>query len=297
MQNDAGWIAVDWGTTNRRAYAFDRTGHRIDQFADAAGILAVGAEGFPAAVATIRERLGQGPMLLAGMIGSNRGWAEASYLPCPLDLATLAGALTPAPDGRGWIVPGARYTDDDRFDVMRGEEVQLLGAIADGLVPPGGLACLPGTHAKWAWVAGRSIAGFRTVMTGELFALLRTHSILAPQLRAPVQPDAAFCAGVDRSLRVGDLTAELFGVRARSLLADFPPEQASAFTSGLLIGADVRAGLACPADPAHPVALIGDPILTTLYAAALDRAGRPAIQIDGETAFLAGIKAIAETLP
>ena len=45
-----------------------------------------------------------------------------------------------------------------------------------------------------------------------------------------------------------------------------------------------------------PVALIGDPALTRFYAAALAEADMDSVEIDGETAFLAGIRAIAGTL-
>ena len=69
-----GFIAVDWGTTNRRAYRLDRGGHCRDEFEDDKGVLSIAEGGFPAAVAEIRKRLGDHPLLLAGMIGSNRGW-------------------------------------------------------------------------------------------------------------------------------------------------------------------------------------------------------------------------------
>lgn len=296
MQITTGWIAVDWGTTNRRAFLFDGNGTVIDRLADDAGVLSVAPGGFPAAVEDIRAALGDLPLLMAGMIGSNRGWVEAPYLPCPLSLTDLAHGLCPTPDGRGWIVPGASHVADGRHDVMRGEEVQLLGAVTLGLAPPDRLICHPGTHAKWAWLADGVMQGFRTVMTGELFALLRDHSLLAPQLEAEVVPDVNFLEGVDRALAASELSADLFAVRARALLSDFPPERASAYTSGLLIGTDVRIGLAARPDHKGAVTLIGTPVLTRLYAAAAERAGARTTQIDGEAAFLAGIKALAETM-
>src|SRR4051794_31959990 len=78
-----GFIAVDWGTTNRRAYVVDGSGHSGAEFEDSKGVLSVPSGGFPAAVEEIRERLGDKPLLMAGMIGSNRGWVEAPYVPCP----------------------------------------------------------------------------------------------------------------------------------------------------------------------------------------------------------------------
>jgi 2-dehydro-3-deoxygalactonokinase len=227
-------------------------------------------------------------MLLAGMVGSNRGWIEAPYAACPAGIDALVAGLVRA-EGAA-IVPGVR----DQADVMRGEEVQLLGAVAAGLVAPDGQACLPGTHAKWAAFADGAITRFKTVMTGELFALLRTHSILASQLEGDVQPGSAFAEGVRRSLESEALLADLFGVRARGVLGSLSAQDAPSYASGLLIGSDVRIGLASVGQ--GPVALIGDPKLTALYAAALAEAGRASTQIDGEAAFLAGIRALAERL-
>jgi 2-dehydro-3-deoxygalactonokinase len=280
----ASLIAVDWGTTNRRVFALDADGAVLERLADALGILSV--PDFPAAIADLRARFGDAPMLLSGMVGSNRGWIEAPYVRCPADAGALAGGLMRA-EGAA-IVPGVR----DAEDVMRGEEVQLLGAVAAGLLAPDGPACLPGTHAKWARMAGGAIAGFRTVMTGEVFALLRQHSILSAQLKGPVHPGLAFAQGVARALERDELLADLFAVRARFLLDGI--EDPASYASGLLIGSDVRIGLGSVGE--GPVALIGDPALTALYGAALDEAGRASIQIDGETAFLAGIHAIASAL-
>ena len=103
-----GYIAVDWGTTNRRAYLIDASGQCVDEFEDGKGVLSVAAGGFPAAVAEIRERLGDKPLLLAGMVGSNRGWNEAPYVPCPAGIDELARALVWAGE-REAIVPGVSY--------------------------------------------------------------------------------------------------------------------------------------------------------------------------------------------
>ena len=111
-----GFIAVDWGTTNRRAYRLDGSGKCVDQFEDDKGVLSVG-DAFPAAVAEIRQRLGDHPLLLAGMVGSNRGWKEAPYVPCPAGLEDLSGHLTWVGE-REAIVPGVSYVGNGRADVM-----------------------------------------------------------------------------------------------------------------------------------------------------------------------------------
>jgi 2-dehydro-3-deoxygalactonokinase len=285
------FIAVDWGTTNRRAYLLDATGRLADEFEDGQGILSVAPGGFPVAVAEIRERLGDLPLLMAGMVGSNRGWVEAPYATCPAGIADLVEGMVWPEAGRTAIIPGVSFSGDGRADVMRGEEVQLLGAIASGDIPADCLVCHPGTHNKWVEVAGAGIAGFTTVMTGELFSLLKERSILSDLLRHPVAADDAFREGVTAAAQGHAITADLFSVRARVVLGQMSAARAASFTSGLLIGADVLTGLAGRAK--QEVIVMGRPELTGLYAVALESIGQSSRRYDGERAFIAGINAIA----
>lgn len=291
-----GIIAVDWGTTNRRAWRLDRNGHSEAEFEDDQGITAIKPGGFPAAVGDVRQRLGDLPLLMAGMIGSNRGWVEAPYVPCPSGPAELARKLQQIPAERAAIVPGLSYHNGARADVMRGEEVQLFGAVAAGFSPPDALVCHPGTHNKWAVLEGGRVTSFRTVMTGEMFSLLSKHSILSQWLQTSVTVGEPFLAGVRQGMGGEALTAELFSVRAGVLLGVREAHEAASFTSGLLIGADVRTGLADAPDTGD-VIVMGRPELTRLYAAALAEAGREAREVDGERAFLAGIQALVKELP
>ncbi|GMM60509.1 2-dehydro-3-deoxygalactonokinase [Novosphingobium pituita] len=283
---DDRFIAVDWGTTNRRCYLLDGAGTVIETFRDDRGVLAVGQQGggpeaFAAEVAAIRARLGDWPLVAAGMVGSQRGWALVPYLSCPASGGQVAGALH-AIDARTWIVPGL---SDPRGDVMRGEEVQLLGAVAAGLAPPDALLCQPGTHCKWARMEGGAVASFFTSMTGEMFALLRGHSLLAEFLNGPVADGPAFRAGVDASAD-GALLKALFGVRASALLGLRAVGDSAAYASGLLIGSDVRgAGVGA----GREVHLLADPVLGALYTAAIAQCGGRSHLIDSHAAFVAGI--------
>ncbi len=288
-----GFIAVDWGTTNRRAYLIGRDSRCVEEFEDGQGILSVPAGGFHDAVSQIRARLGDKPLLLGGMIGSNRGWVEAPYVSCPASLDDLVAGLV-WPEEEVAIVPGVADDGDGRADVMRGEEVQLAGAIAGGSIPADCTVCHPGTHNKWAQIAGGRIASFRTVMTGELFNLLKEHSILGDLLGPDAEPGEPFSAGVRRGLETDAIQAELFSVRARVLLGKARREDAAAFTSGLLIGSDVRIGLSGQAK--GTVIVMGRPELTELYAAALAIVGHEAVELDGEQCFLAGATHIAERI-
>ncbi len=284
----APFLAVDWGTTNRRCFMVGADGAVSDRTEEPEGILSVAD--FPAEIAKLRQRANGAPLLLAGMIGSNRGWIEVPYVAAPAGLGEIATAVH-TPESGVFIVPGVLYADDLHPDVMRGEEVQLVGALAAGSIGDG-LVCHPGTHSKWVDIEAGRIARFRTIMSGDLFAALKHKSILSDLLAYDADDEAAFVAGVDHAIETCDLMAELFTARARVLTGKLTPEQASARISGLIIGTDVQLGLGRTRADLVPV--LGDKMLTAKFALALGRAGRETIILDGEEAFVAGAKAIME---
>ena len=283
------FIAVDWGTTNRRAFVIEH-GLVTRTERDARGAASLTPGDYPGEVAAIRQRLGDLPMLLAGMVGSTIGWRDVPYVAAPAGLDALATALGRI-DDRTAIVPGLAYRDGARADVMRGEEVQLLGAAAAGLVPSEALLCQPGTHCKWAMIADGRITSFVTAMTGELFAMLRGNGLLARQLGGDVGDGDAFRAGVAEGAR-RDLAASLFGIRASGVLSLRDDRDAASYASGLLIGSDVAARLA--EQPGMPIYILADPGLGTLYAAAVTALGGAATIIDSHGAFVAGITRLRE---
>ncbi|MET0309167.1 MAG: 2-dehydro-3-deoxygalactonokinase [Sphingomonas sp.] len=266
-------IGIDWGTTNLRAWAFDQSGTVIASRTGGQGISAIADGDFACVLrATIGDWTdGSVPIALGGMIGSRQGWREAPYIACPAALETLAAAAVPIDTGigPGWIAPGLSWVDDAGVpDVMRGEECQLLGVdIADGIV------VLPGTHSKWVTIAHGAIEEFRTFMTGELFSLLRTHSLLGrlmPETAPDREPDwAAFDRGAMRSLVDPALPALLFGVRTEGLFGRIPPPALADYLSGLLIGAEIAS-----APGTGGVTIVGAHALTSLYDRVLALAGR-----------------------
>jgi 2-dehydro-3-deoxygalactonokinase len=277
------FLAIDWGTTNRRIYRIV-DGHVIDTVRDDRGVTSIAAGGYPAEISKIRTMHGDLPIIMAGMVGSNIGWRMAPYIAVPAGLHDLAANLLWI-DDRTAIVPGLSLLNDHRADVMRGEEVQLLGAVSAELVPDSSLLCQPGTHCKWAEISDAKITDFITAMTGELFFLLRNHGLLAAQLGEDVTISAAFEEGVDAGAR-GDLATSLFGIRASKLLGRRGDRDASSYASGLLIGADVAARLA---ETEHPmVYVLADAALGGLYVAAIKRRGHSARLIDSHDAFVAG---------
>ena len=283
------YIAVDWGTTNRRAYLVVADGRVLDTVRDDRGVLAIERSDYLDELATLRDKLGALPVIAAGMIGSTRGWVDAPYVAAPADLAALAAARAIVPGEDVSIVPGVKLTGA-RSDVMRGEEVQVLGAIAAGLAPADALFCQPGTHNKWVRTEAGRIVDVSTAMTGELFALLRGNGVLKGMLDGVVADGPAFRDGIARGAGATDLTVALFEVRAAVLLDALPAEDAAAFASGVLIGADVGARELEGRD----VHLLASGPLADLYAVAIAARGGRIIAVDNQAGFLAGIHAFWE---
>ena len=295
---DAAYLAVDWGSTNRRIFALAADGTPIGNRRDDRGILAMAGGDFAAEAALLRAEWGDLPMLCAGMVGSNRGWIDAGYVGLPADFAAIAAGACWVEPGRTAILPGVCRDAAGRPDVMRGEEVQLLGAAAAGLVAEDAWLCQPGTHAKWARLEGGRIIDFTTAMTGEIFAQLRRGGLLADGLDGTVADGAAFRAGV-QAARGGDLLARLFGARAALVLGQRGLAEQASYVSGLLIGSDCAARLEENFAGALEagVDVLADPVLGGLYMAALAELGCASRLVDSTAAFLAGIAAIRSLLP
>lgn len=286
------FIAVDWGTTRRRAMRVGGTARR--EIDEGIGVSGLRRDQYAGECAAMRRRFGDLPILAAGMVGSRGGWSETRYLPLPVGLGDLAAqvhTITESP--RVAIVPGvARFDqggDEGRRDVMRGEEVQTLGAVAAGLIPADALVCQPGTHNKWVTMQGGRIVDFSTVMTGELFAMLKKGGTIAAVMADAAYDEDAFLAGVGRGASGTCLSALLFEARAAALLADASPAFTNWFVSGMLIGADVRHGLR---DGVSTVHVLGADALADRYALAVAALGATAIRVDAISAFVAGMSAI-----
>ena len=267
-------VALDWGTSSLRAWLLGDEGAVLAEKAAPLGILKVPNGDF---AAVFRDVCGDWlphsrPAIASGMIGSRQGWVEAPYAPCPAGFEALARGLVWAEAGgtRLAIVPGVSCVDASGVpDVMRGEETQVFGALdaADGAY------LLPGTHSKWVTVAGGRIESFATHMTGELFAVLREHSILGRLMSVDAaHAPAAFRRGWEASLAGDDaLLHRLFGTRTLGLFGRLAPEEAPSYLSGLLIGDEVRA--AARRRAGSTVTLIGDPVLCERYREVLAAGG------------------------
>jgi 2-dehydro-3-deoxygalactonokinase len=291
----AALLACDWGTTNLRAWTLGEDGAVIAQAEFPLGVSRLAAgEAETRFEAEVRPAMGaQGlPAILCGMVGSNLGWRVVAYADCPAGLGDLAAALTEVSPGVR-IVPGLRCQGiGGAPDVIRGEETQVLGWLAQQPQRRRGriVLCHPGTHAKWVLIEDGRIERFVTAMTGELYAVLSQHSVLKSD--APADDDAAFEAGLAASGDGSALAARLFTARARVVGGEAPAASTPSYLSGLLIGAEVAAvPQQLGARPEH-VILLGDAGLCARYRAALGRSGIETETFDGEAAAVAGLFAL-----
>ncbi len=294
----ADWIAVDWGTSNLRAWGMGASGVLVHGESHE-GMGTLSRDGFePALLRVVAPWLEDGrvtPVIACGMVGARQGWIEAVYrsVPCsPVSAAQMT--LAPTMDMRIRVLIAPGLSQARPADVMRGEETQIAGALA---LNPGfdGVFCLPGTHSKWTHVSAGEVVSFQTFMTGEVFALLSTQSVLRHGMATEGFDGAAFDTGVDEALsRPNDLAARLFRLRAEGLLHGLTPLSARSRLSGLLIGAELAA--ARPYWLGQPVALVGAEGLSSAYARALAIQGVTARILPDTDCTLAGLTALAREL-
>ena len=300
-------LALDWGTSSLRAFLL-RDGALLDTRHSAHGIQhlpASGVAGFEQAFAQIAgdwlQRWPQLPVVASGMVGSAQGWREAPYVTCPATIVRLAAHGVGVASGLGGnvlIAPGVLLNEPAALpDVMRGEEIQIAGALV--LHPEwAARACfvLPGTHSKWVQVENGEIRRFASYLTGELFAVLRQHSILGRLMpgseqagEATTDKAEAFRLGLTtaRDSQPGDFTHQIFAARTLGLTNRLPAAALPDFLSGLLIGHELVSGLATLSSASNtpaPLILIGEPTLCRRYALALEMIGSQATTSLGNTA-------------
>jgi 2-dehydro-3-deoxygalactonokinase len=284
-------IAVDWGTSSLRGARLDEAGCVLEEKNAPLGILSVPNGDFAGVFASLFSdwmKPAGSVCLISGMAGSRQGWREAPYVTCPAGPDELKQHLHWIEPGRIALVPGLSDEQGDVPDVMRGEEVQIFGAMRlAGLTD--GLFVLPGTHSKWATVRGGRVTGFRTFMTGEFYGLLSQHSILARTLEADAALDeAVFLLGVARAGKGKGLLHNAFGVRALALFGQLSPVHSASYLSGLLIGEELHLQ-ELPAG--REVIAIGAAALTARYALALGQRGAR-VRAFGAEATWAGLRAL-----
>jgi 2-dehydro-3-deoxygalactonokinase len=288
------WIAVDWGTSNMRAWAMSASGTVLDEVRSDRGMGSLKPAEFEQA---LRDAIAPwdhkgAPMIACGMVGAKQGWMEAPYAAVPC-AATPEGFTKPdAGDLDVYIIAGLKQADP--ADVMRGEETKIAGFLSmnknwDGVI------CLPGTHTKWAHISADEVVSFQTYMTGDLFAAISGNTVLKHSVNSDDWDNDAFDGGVaDAMARPERLAARLFSLRAEGLLNGMQNGTAKARLSGLLIGAELAG--AKPYWLGQQVAVIGAGGLCSLYVRALAAQSAPATQVKGDAITLAGLTAAFKRL-
>lgn len=291
----ADWIAVDWGTTNLRAYAMQ--GATIVARAQSDdGMSALAPAGFETALLNLTDAWrseDMPPVVACGMVGSRQGWVEAPYRAVPCTPLSSDLARAPARSGLSvHVIPG--LSQKAPADVMRGEETQIAGFLA---LNPGwdGVLCMPGTHTKWTHLSAGEVVSFQTFMTGELYALISTASVLKHSLRGEGWEKTAFEEAVSDTMSKPELlAARLFQLRAEDLLNGQKSAVARAALSGYLIGAELAA--ARPYWLGQNIALIGTGAQAQAYRDGLALQGVSATLVDAERATIAGLTAAKRSL-
>lgn len=277
-------LGLDWGSTSLRAFLLGPGGKVLAERSNGNGASTL--SGLPAFAAALHGIAGDWlaahprlPVLACGMVGSQHGWRDVPYAACPANAAALAAGMLASPGGEISIVPGMLY-DDDALppDLMRGEETQVVGALQlQPALRDASCIVLPGTHSKWAQVNDGRLMRFATHMTGELFAVLRNHSVLGRLMANGGEfAEHAFIAGVDAARDYGHLgmSHQVFAARSLGVTGRAPASDLADYLSGLLVGHELRAGLAWRAAATlaqAPLALVGSPLLCQRYAFALQR--------------------------
>lgn len=291
---DIVWIAVDWGTSNLRVWGLDANGQVVAEASSDKGMAKLDRAGFePALLELVNDWLPPGrkvPVLACGMVGARQGWVEVPYrqAPCkPVLSDTTASPDTIDPRLNVIVLAGIKQIKP-AADVMRGEETQIAGVLLDD---PSfeGVLCLPGTHTKWVRISAGEIVQFTTFMTGEMFNLLSTQSVLRHSLDGTGWDEIEF-ADTIRSMVANParFSALLFSIRAGTLVLGAGAATANALMSGLLIGTELAA--AKPYWQDRNVTIVGNGVQSERYAEALRTLGQSPRVIDATHVTLAGLK-------
>lgn len=280
-------IAVDWGSTHVRAELWQE-GSRLDSRSSADGVLGFRGRSFEDALGELcGDWLDAHPtaeVFLSGMIGSREGWLDVPHVVLPAGPREVAAGMAVLPSsrwkGRLRAAPGLKDLSRSTPDLMRGEETQVLGALA-ALGKEEGVFCLPGTHSKWVRVAGGRITAFVTFATGEMFQAVLRMGLLAALLGdTQAWDEGAFRQGLESSGHALGLTHHIFAARARVLSGTLRPGGLRAFLSGLLVGQELRGAQAWMGPARGSVALVAAPDLLPVYRTALAVFGWEVLSVD-----------------
>ncbi len=281
-----GLIAVDWGSSNCRAYLL-KDGRVVARRETRRGIKALTHDQFSREFdALVADWSGQAEAaVLFGMVTSKNGWVETPYVQCPSTLSDLTAAMVSRPHGRLMLhfLPGLSQTSPYP-DVLRGEEMQLFGLDP---TPIEQIVVLPGTHSKWCVVKNGSVRSFRTIITGEMFQILLDHSLAGQLATSATMVEDVFGAAVRRGFQSDTIIADIFSARSSVLLGSLDDEHVHCFLSGLMIGRELREGLTLTQNSEPDLLFVGNPELAKHYGMACDALRIPRTSRDATTSLKA----------
>lgn len=293
------WIAVDWGTSNLRAWLMSGT-QVVDAKSANTGMGSLKPVEFEAALLELisnwldnysDEKM---QIVACGMVGARQGWMEAPYaeVPCSPVAGKIVRPLTNDPRLDVSILSGLCQMDPP--DVMRGEETQIAGFIS-GREDVSGILCMPGTHSKWICLEKGIVNQFTTALTGELYSLICEHSILKSLTDKKGFDADEFAMGVAKAVKAPEMIFNnIFSLRARAVLHGSNQVETAAFLSGLLIGSEITSIIKNM--PSVKLYLLGSGKLGDLYAQALDILGHSFEKVDVTELTLKGLIQARETL-
>ena len=305
IQSNPKLIALDWGTSSFRGWLLDGEGKVLESISADLGILKVPDQDFQS---VYHQQLnpwfklhGSVPVIASGMIGSRQGWVEAPYVACPSGLEELSEQLAYVPGhSKGnrpllAIVPGMNHWSEGIPDVMRGEETQVFGAMEEE--EPQMICILPGTHSKWVLTKSGRIEDFMTFMSGELFAVLKDHSILGKLMQGEADDRESFEKGCLQALDSSSgLLSQLFSARTMGLFQQVEEEGIHSYLSGLILGSELKEAFSrfSSLSPTESpiLKLIGDGKLIDVYQRAFSLAGYATKTVPGNPA-ISGLRKIA----
>jgi len=315
------FIAGDWGTSNLRLYLCEYRTEQASKIIETRfgpGISEIKGDFEDKFFNLAQEWLDQWgslPVLLSGMIGSTIGWKDAPYLSCPVGVDEVSkGRVSFTARGIDFSILAGLKTNNPLGspDVMRGEELQMLGWTRlnnrkQGNEPkkPARLFALPGTHNKWTLVENGKISNFLTAFTGELFALLRRNSILITDDTAISFDQDVFMQAVRAIEKLGDghLIHALFATRSKQVLGEMASTDGLSYLSGLIAAADIIGATRLFKQYVGDgkinntkVTIIGEPMLTEQYTLVLDHLGIDSTSCNPADIAIAGFEAIFENL-
>ncbi len=291
-------IVVDWGSSSFRAFLLGQNFEVLETARSDDGVISLQGRCFYSVLMDHCDRwikhYGKMPIVLGGTIGSRNGWRQTPYLPCPAstyDIKQHMLSVDNESDLDIRILPGVQAQNAyGNRDVMRGEEVQIFGAL-DIIGAENAAVCLPGTHSKWCSAAQGKITSITTYLTGELFAVLRDHSSVGLVMLGAEFDEQSFCCGLDAAALAEPVLQQLFAVRAASLVDQPLAADNASYVSGLLIGHEVNS-IAQIGAVDSPLIVVGSDTLNARYQLAFSRRQVETTVVPADAAFLRGMQLI-----